>query len=55
MRTAIASVVVVAWVLFVGSLADFDDTGARTAFALGIMAGFPVVVAAGWAEGRRRG
>jgi hypothetical protein len=55
MRTALASIAVAAWVLLVGAAADFDDPYARTAFALGILASLPVVVAAGWAEGRRRG
>lgn len=55
MRTSLVSLAVVGWVILVGSLADFDDPYARTAFALGILAGFPVVIAAGWAEGRHRG
>ena len=54
MRTSLASIAVVAWVLRVGAAADVDDPYARTAFALGILAGFPVILAAGWAE-RRRG
>lgn len=41
----LVSVAVVGWVLLVGSLADFDDTYARTAFAFGIAAAVPAFLA----------
>lgn len=47
-RAALASIVVVAWVLIVGSLADFGDTYSRTAFALGIVAAVPGFMLADW-------
>jgi hypothetical protein len=56
LRAALACAWVVAWVLLVGALADFDDSRSRTAFALGMAALVPVFVAADWIiEGRRRG
>ena len=52
--TALASVWVFVWVLFIGGLADFHDTYSRTAFAFGISALVPVFVVAGRLLGRRR-
>lgn len=55
MRTVLASIVVVAWVLLIGSLADFDDAYSRTAFALGVIASCGAFAAADWIlEARRR-
>lgn len=54
MRTALASLLVVTWVLFIGSIADFQTREARTAFALGVVAAIPGLLAGGWA-GERRG
>lgn len=52
--TALASIWVFVWVLFVGSLADFHDTYSRTAFALALAAQVPVFVVADKLLGRRR-
>ena len=46
-REALASLVVMAWVLVLGTLADFGTTEARTAFALGVVASAGVFVVAG--------
>lgn len=55
-RTALASIVVVAWIILVGALADFHDAYSRTAFALGVVAAIPGLLAGGWADdGGRRG
>jgi len=51
-RSVIASIVVAAWVLLVGSLADFGDAYSRTAFALGVAAAVPAFLLADWAERR---
>lgn len=56
LRTALASLPVVVWVLVIGSLADFGTPEARTAFALGIVAVCgPFVVADKLLVGGRRG
>jgi hypothetical protein len=56
MRTALASIAVAAWVILVGSLADFGTPEARTAFALGVAAAVPGFMFSGWIlEGRRHG
>ena len=56
LRTALASLAVMLWVLVIGSLADFGTTEARTAFALGVVAVTgPFVVADAMLTGRRRG
>ena len=52
-RTALASLFVVVWILVIGSLADFHTTEARTAFALGVVAAIPGLLAGGWADDRR--
>ena len=53
-REALASLVVMAWVLVLGTLADFGTTEARTAFALGVVASAGVFVVAGaLLEGKR--
>lgn len=55
-RTAIASLIVVVWVIAVGALADLHDPYSRTAFALGVLAAVPGFVLADHVlEGRRRG
>jgi len=51
-RTAIASIGVAAWVLLVGSAADFGDTYSRTAFALGVAAAVPAFLLAARVERR---
>ena len=54
-RTALASLFCFAWILLIGSLADFRDPYSRTAFALGVVAAIPGLLAGGWAaEGGRR-
>jgi hypothetical protein len=50
-RTALESLMVMAWVLVIGELAHFGTTEARTAFALGILAVAGPFVVLG--EGRR--
>lgn len=52
MRTALASLVVVAWVLVIGSAADFGTLEAHTAFALGVAAAVPAFAMADWILGR---
>ena len=51
-RTALSSVAVFAWVLFMGSLADFYTTEGRTGFALGVVAAVPAFLLADWVERR---
>ena len=51
-RTALGSLVVMAWVLLIGALADFGDSYSRTAFALGMAAAVPAFLLADWMEGR---
>ena len=51
-RTALASLLVMASVLLIGSLADFEDSYSRTAFALGVAAAVPAFLLADWVEGR---
>lgn len=53
MRLALASVVVFAWVLFIGSLADFGDPYSHTAFALGVVAAVGAFIVADWLIGPR--
>lgn len=56
MRPAVASIAVVAVVLLVGALADFDDARDRTAFALGVVAAtFGYLVGDVVLEAARRG
>jgi hypothetical protein len=56
LRTALASLAVVTWVLVIGSLADMHDLRSWTTFALGVVAAIPGLLAGGWAdEGGRRG
>ena len=54
-RTALASLIAFAWVLVIGSLAEFGTTEARTAFALGIVALAGVFVVADAMLRPRRG
>lgn len=56
-HTALASVAVVAWVLAMSALFDFDSGPARTAFVGGIVVGVVAGLIGGWADdaGRSRG
>lgn len=55
LRTAIASIGLVVWVVLVGSFAALDTSQLRTGFAWGVVTMAPAFLVAGWIiEGERR-